>query len=54
LTSKIHLAVDERGLPLSVICTPGQVGNNPQLLSCSMTSGYRGSGPGGRANVPIT
>ncbi len=33
LTSKIHLAVDGRGLPLSVICTPGQAGDNPQLLS---------------------
>jgi transposase len=24
--------VDGRGLPLSVICTPGQAGDNPQLL----------------------
>jgi len=32
LTSKIHLAVDGRGLPLSVIITPGQAGDNPQLL----------------------
>jgi Transposase DDE domain len=32
LTSKIHLAVDGRGLPMSVILTPGQAGDNPQLL----------------------
>ena len=32
MTSKIHLAVDGRGLPMSVILTPGQAGDNPQLL----------------------
>ena len=32
LTSKIHLAVDGRRLPMSVILTPGQAGDNPQLL----------------------
>jgi transposase len=32
LTSKIHLAVDARGLPMSVILSPGQAGDNPQLL----------------------
>src|SRR3954470_15634723 len=32
LSSKIHLAVDGRGLPLAVILTPGQDGDNPQLL----------------------
>ena len=32
LTSKIHLAVDGRGLPMSAILTPGQDGDNPQLL----------------------
>src|SRR3712207_1218983 len=32
LTRKIHLAVDGRGPPLSVLCTPGQAGDNPQLL----------------------
>jgi transposase len=32
LTSKVHLAVDGRGLPISVLCTPGQAGDNPQLL----------------------
>lgn len=32
LTSKIHLAVDGRGLPISIRLTPGQAGDNPQLL----------------------
>ncbi|HLL66703.1 MAG TPA: IS5 family transposase [Micromonosporaceae bacterium] len=32
LTSKIHLAVDAFGLPLAVILTPGQAGDNPWLL----------------------
>jgi transposase len=32
LTSKIHLAVDGRGLPMSVLVTPGQGGDNPELL----------------------
>lgn len=33
LSSKIHLAVDGRGLPMSVVLTPGQAGNTPQLLA---------------------
>ncbi|MFG3260452.1 IS5 family transposase [Streptomyces sp. NPDC048172] len=32
LTTKIHLAVDRRGRPLSILLTPGQAGDNPQLL----------------------
>jgi transposase len=32
LSSKVHLAVDGRGLPMSVILTPGQDGDNPQLI----------------------
>lgn len=32
MSTKLHLAVDGRGLPLSVIITPGQDGDNPQLL----------------------
>jgi transposase len=32
LTSKIHLAVDGRGRPMSILVTPGQAGDNPQLL----------------------
>ena len=33
LTSKIHLAVDGRGLPMSILVTPGQAGDNPELLA---------------------
>jgi transposase len=33
LSTKIHLAVDGRGRPLSVLLTPGQAGDNPQLLN---------------------
>src|SRR5918993_3886627 len=32
LTCKIHLIVDGRGRPLSVLLSPGQAGDNPQLL----------------------
>lgn len=32
LSSKIHLATDGRGLPMSVVLTGGQAGDNPQLL----------------------
>jgi len=31
-STKIHLAVDGRGRPLSVLVSPGQAGDNPQLL----------------------
>ena len=33
LTSKIHLAVDGHGRPVSILVTPGQAGDNPQLLA---------------------
>nr|BFE64969.1 hypothetical protein GCM10020063_094950 [Dactylosporangium thailandense] len=33
LSTKIHLAVDGRGRPLSIMLTPGQAGDNPQLLA---------------------
>ena len=33
LSTKIHLAVDGRGRPLSVVLTAGQAGDNPQLLN---------------------
>ena len=33
LSTKIHLAVDGRGRPLSILFTPGQAGDNPQLLA---------------------
>jgi transposase len=32
LSTKIHLAVDGRGRPLSVLITAGQAGDNPQLI----------------------
>src|SRR5262245_28907344 len=46
LSTKIHLAVDGRGLPMRVIVTPGQAGDNPQLLP--LLDGIRVSrvGPG--------
>ena len=31
LTTKIHLACDGKGRPLSIVVTPGQWGDNPQL-----------------------
>jgi transposase len=33
LSTKIHLAVDGRGRPLSILLTPGQAGDNPQLFN---------------------
>ena len=32
LSTKIHLAFDGRGLPMRILLTAGQVGDNPQLL----------------------
>ncbi len=32
LSTKVHLAVDGRGLPLSIVLTGGQAGDNAQLL----------------------
>lgn len=32
-STKIHLAVNGRGRPLSILLTPGQAGDNPQLLA---------------------
>lgn len=46
LTSKIHLAVDGRGLPMSVILTPGQAGDNPQLLPLLDQIAVGRDGPG--------
>jgi transposase len=46
LTSKIHLAVDGRGLPMSVLVTPGQAGDNPQLLPLLDQVSVRRAGPG--------
>ncbi|GAA1003789.1 hypothetical protein Aple_004820 [Acrocarpospora pleiomorpha] len=46
LTSKIHLAVDARGLPMSVILSPGQAGDNPQLLPLLDQIAVGRDGPG--------
>lgn len=50
LSTKVHLAVDGRGLPLSIVLTGGQAGDNPQLLPVldgiavpGLISGVRGS-----------
>jgi len=32
LSTKVHLAVDGRGLPMRIVLTAGQAGDNPQLL----------------------
>ena len=53
LTCKVHLAVDGRGRPLSVRLTPGQAGDNPQLLPLLDAIRVPRVGPGGRANAPI-
>jgi transposase len=46
LTSKIHIAVDGRGLPMSVILTAGQAGDNPQLLPLLDAISVGRDGPG--------
>ena len=46
LTSKIHLAVDGRGLPMSVILAPGQAGGNPHLLPLLDQVSVGRDGPG--------
>ena len=46
LTTKIHLAVDGRGRPLSILLTPGQAGDNPQLLPLLDAIRVKGSGLG--------
>ena len=46
LTSKIHLAVDGRGLPISILITPGEAGDNPQLLPLLNQLNVRRSGRG--------
>jgi transposase len=52
LTSKIHLAVDGSGIPLSIILTEGQVGDNPQLLPLLEQISVRRSGPGRPRTIP--
>ncbi len=46
LSSKIHLAVDGRGLPMSVILTGGQAGDNPQLIPLLDGLKVKRAGPG--------
>lgn len=46
LTSKVHLAVDGRGLPMSILVTPGQAGDNPALLPLLDQVSVRRPGPG--------
>lgn len=46
LSTKIHLAVDGRGRPLSVLLTPGQAGDNPQLLNLLDAIKVHPGGPG--------
>lgn len=52
LTSKIHLAVDGTGIPLSIILTEGQVGDNPQLLPLLEQISVRRPGPGRPRTIP--
>jgi transposase len=49
----VHLAVDGRGLPMAVLLTAGQAGDNPQLLPLLDSIRVPRGGPG-RARVPIT
>jgi transposase len=46
LSTKIHLAVDGRGRPLSVLLTPGQAGDNPLLLPLLDAIAVHDGGPG--------
>lgn len=46
LSSKIHLAVDGRGLPMRTVLTEGQRGDNPQLLPLLEGIRVRRDGPG--------
>jgi transposase len=46
-STKTHLSVDRRGRPLSVRLTPGQAGDNPQLLPLIDDIGVPAAGLGG-------
>jgi transposase len=48
LSTKTHLSVDRRGWPLSVRLTPGQDGDNPQLLALLDDIAVPARGSGGR------
>ena len=47
-STKTHLSVDRRGRPLSVRLTPGQSGDNPQLLALIDDIRVPARGSGGR------
>jgi transposase len=63
-STKIHLAVDGRGLPIRALLTPGQAGDNPQLVTWSSDAstgsnsfvtwphGMPGAPPTSRPNSP--
>lgn len=46
LSTKIHLVVDGRGRPLSVLLTGGQAGDNPLLLTLLDAIAVHHGGPG--------
>lgn len=46
LSTKVHLAVDGRGRPLSILLTPGQAGDNPQLFALLDAIEVNQPGPG--------
>jgi transposase len=53
LSTKIHLAVDGRGRPLSILLTPGQAGDNPQLLALLDAIRVNEPGPGRPRKRPM-
>ncbi|GAB3873311.1 hypothetical protein GCM10027610_140260 [Dactylosporangium cerinum] len=52
LSTKIHLAVDGRGRPLSILLTEGQAGDNPQLLALLDHIAVNAPGPGAPRKRP--
>lgn len=54
LSTKIHLAVDGPGRPLSILLTPGQAGDNPQLLPVLDRIRIGRPGPGAPRKRPDT
>lgn len=53
LSSKIHLATDGRGLPMSVVLTGGQAGDNPHLLPVLKAIRVPRDGPGRPRTRPL-
>ena len=51
-STKTHLSVDRRGRPLSVRLTPGQAGDNPQLLPLIDDIRVRAAGAAGAGGRP--